>query len=167
MREHARVSNDELDLLAAFHLKCFRPVGHRAVTFLHRDFHDAKRLLGIAGLARRKVSFSFMRVQARAGAKHAKRRKYYFDPKSSGYPEAHRQTPQVFAPDAPCAVWAEIELNLESSRKIATICEGRGSARRLNLLELRCSPYIISIPFRSIMLMHSRFAENSTNRRTA
>jgi hypothetical protein len=60
---------------------------------LHRDFHDAKRLLGIAGLARRKVSFSFMRVQARAGAKHVKRRGYYFDPKSSGYPEAHCQTP--------------------------------------------------------------------------
>jgi len=77
MREHARVSNDELDLLAAFHLKCFRPVGHRAVTFLHRDFHDAKRLLGIAGLARRKVFFSFMRVQACAGAKHVKHREYF------------------------------------------------------------------------------------------
>jgi hypothetical protein len=56
------------DLLAA-PFKCFWPVGHRAVSFLHRDFHDAKRLLGIAGLARRKVSFSFMREQARAGAK--------------------------------------------------------------------------------------------------
>jgi hypothetical protein len=91
---------------------------------LHCDFHDAKRLLGISGLARRKV-LSFMRVQVRPGAKHVKHREYYFDPKSSGYPEAHRQTPQVFAPDAPCAVWAEIELNLESSRKIATIYEGR------------------------------------------
>jgi hypothetical protein len=119
MREHARVSDDELDLLAASHLKCLRPVGHRAVTFLHRDFHDAKRLLGIAGLARRKVSFSLMRVQARGGAKHVKHREYYFDPKSSGYPEAHRQMPKMFAADAPHA--AEIELNLESSRKIATL----------------------------------------------
>jgi hypothetical protein len=36
-----------------------------------------------------------MRVQARAGAKHVKHREYYFDPKSSGYPEAHRQTPMM------------------------------------------------------------------------
>jgi transposase, IS5 family len=34
-------------------------------------------------------------VQARAGAKHVKRRGYYFDPKSSGYPEAHCQTPMM------------------------------------------------------------------------
>ena len=64
-----------------------------------------------------------MCVQARAGAKHVKHREYYFDPKSSGYPEEHRQKPKVFTPDAPCAVWAAIELNIENYRKIATIYE--------------------------------------------
>src|SRR5215831_12311954 len=68
MRKQTRVSDDKLDLLAALHLKCVRVVGHPAVIFPHRDSHDAERLLGIARLARREVFFSFMRVQARAGA---------------------------------------------------------------------------------------------------
>jgi hypothetical protein len=60
------ISDDELDLLAALHLKRVRLVGHRALPFLHCDFHDAEWLL--ARLARREVFLSFMRVQARAGA---------------------------------------------------------------------------------------------------
>src|SRR5215831_15629613 len=67
MRKQTRVSDDKLDLLAALHLKCVRVIEHPAVIFPHRDSHYAERLLGIARLARREV-FSFMRVQARAGA---------------------------------------------------------------------------------------------------
>src|SRR5215471_5430983 len=68
MRKQTRVSDHKLDLLAALHLKCVRLIGHPAVIFPHRDFHDAERLFGIARLARREVFFSFMRVQARTGA---------------------------------------------------------------------------------------------------
>jgi len=53
MRKQTHVSDDELDLLAALHLKSVRLVEQPAVAFLHRDFHDAERLLGIARPASR------------------------------------------------------------------------------------------------------------------
>src|SRR5476651_735682 len=55
MRQRAAVRNDELDLFAALDLKRRWRKPHGSIALMHCDLHNAKRLLRVTRLARRKV----------------------------------------------------------------------------------------------------------------